>query len=360
MRPRRLAPLLLLAGLSGTVAVRAEEPPVKPPPARYYFRLDYRVAPGLRGCLSRPDLRELLAGQLDYDAIRQDDSPGQIVIDLSRQGGKVQARLVVDGAGEHWETTIDKASTCEDVTLDALVNINAAVTVLILIPMQEKLSAPAPPEAPPAPPPPPPPPPVAPPPCACTVAPPPLPPPPAPRVLPAPFRYELGLSAVFSAGTAPVVTGGVGWTVGVRWPQVSAAAEGRVLFSPPVVIEGYGTRDNYNFVYAAGSVVGCFYPWSAWVSVCIRGELGTLSSSLNSPPGRLTGNLIPLAGIGLRLGGERLLTRGLALRAYAEVLAEAQTGSLSVEKEGGIVALWPGSVVSGSIGIGPVMYFEGF
>jgi len=242
MRPCCLAVLLLLAGLSGTVAARADEPPGKRPLAHDYFRLDYRVAPGLRGCLSRPDLRELLAGQLDYDAIRQDDSPGQIVIDLSRQGGKIQARLVVDGAEKPWEATIDKASTCEDVTLDALVNINAAITMLILIPMQQKLSAPAPPEAPPAPPLPPPP--VAPPPCACTVAPPPLPPPPAPRALPDPHCYELGLSAVFSAGTAPVVTGGVGGTVGLRWPQASVAAEGRVLFAPSAEIEGYGTRDN--------------------------------------------------------------------------------------------------------------------
>src|SRR5512132_1554787 len=178
MRSRRLAGLLLLAGLSGTVAAKAEERPREPPLAHYHFRLDYRVAPDLRGCLSRGDVRELLSGQLDYDAIHQDAGPGEIVLDLSRQGGKVQARMAVDGAGEHWEATIEKASTCEDITLDALVNINAAVTVLILIPLQKKPPVPAQPEVMPIAPPP-----APPPPCAPAAAPAALPPPPAPPVL---------------------------------------------------------------------------------------------------------------------------------------------------------------------------------
>ncbi|MFS8068113.1 MAG: coiled-coil domain-containing protein [Byssovorax sp.] len=70
--------------MSGPGAAHADEPHSQPPLAHYYFRLDYRVAPGLRGCLSRADVRELLAGQLDYDAIHQDEGPGQIVLDLSR------------------------------------------------------------------------------------------------------------------------------------------------------------------------------------------------------------------------------------------------------------------------------------
>ncbi|MEO7593386.1 MAG: hypothetical protein ABI134_19390 [Byssovorax sp.] len=225
--------------MSGTVAAHADEPPSQPPLAHYYFRLDYRVAPGLRGCLSRADVRELLAGQLDYDAIHQDEGPGQIVLDLSRQGGKVQARMVVDGAGEHWEATIGKASTCEDITLDALVNLNAAVTMLILIPLQKKTPVPVEPKAKPAPPPPSPP--AAPPPCACTVEPPPLP---------------------------------------------------------------------------------------------------------------------VLGDVGLRLGGERMLTRALALRAYVEVMAQPLSGSVALENDNLVRVIWPGSVVSGSIGLGPVLYFD--
>ncbi len=354
MRPRRLASFLLLAGLSDTVAAHAEERPRQPPLAHYYFRLDYRVAPGLRGCLSRPDVRELLSGQLDYDAIRQDDGPGQIVIDLSGQGGKVQARMAVDGAGEHWEATIEKASTCEDVTLDALVNLNAAVTTLILVPLQKRPPASVQPEAMPISPTP-----ASPPPCAPATEPAPLPPPPAPPALPAPRRVQLGLSSVFSAGTAPVVTGGVGWLLGARWPWFSAAVEGRVLFAPSAVIEGYDTRDTYSFVFAAGSLAGCFHPWGEWAFACLRGEVGALSSSLNNSSGRLTSSRLPVGGVGLRLGGERVLTRGLALRAYAEVLVETLSGSLVLESDRSVHVLWPGSLISGSIGVGPVLYFGG-
>jgi hypothetical protein len=354
MRPRRLAGLLLLAGLSRTVAAHADEPPHQPPLAHYYFRLDYRVAPGLRGCLSRPDVRELLSGQLDYDAIRQDDGPGEIVIELSRQDGKVQARMAVDGAGEHWEATIEKASTCEDITLDALVNINAAVTMLILIPLQKKPPVPAQPEAMPISPPP-----APPPPCAPATEPAPLPPPPAPPVLFEPLRVQLGLMSVFSAGIAPVVTGGVGWLLGVRRHWFSAAVEGRVLFAGAAEIEGDRTRNKYDFVFGAASLSGCVHPWGAWAFACIRGEVGALSSNLNKSPDRLTSSRVLFGGVGLRLGGEHILTRGLALRAYAEVLAAPLSGSLALEYNRQLSVLWSGAVVAGSIGIGPVLYFEG-
>jgi hypothetical protein len=350
MRPRRLAGFLLLAAVSCTSAAHADEPPPPPALARYYFRLDYRVAPGLRGCLSRADVRELLSGQLDYDAIRQDDGPGQIVLDLSRHGDNVQAKMIVDGAGEHWEATIEKASTCEDVTLDALVNLNAAVTMLILLPLQKKPPAPAQikevPQLPPAPPP-----------CARAAEPAVLSPPPAPPVLPDPRRYQLGLSSVFSIGTAPVVTGGVGWLAGVRWHQVSAAVEGRVLFAPSAEIEGDPRRFKYNFVYAAASLSGCLYPWGAWAFACIRGEMGALRSNFNDAKGHFSPGVVHLIGVGARLGGERILLPGLALRAYVEILTETLSGSLAAGDKPSPRLLWSGSVVTGSVGLGPVLYF---
>jgi hypothetical protein len=350
--PRRLAGFVLLAGLSGTVGAHAEEAPLQRARARYYFRLNYRVAPGLHGCLSRPEVRELLAGQLDYDAIRQDDGPGQIGIDISRRDGKVQARLSVDGAGEHWEATLDKASTCEDVTLDALVTLNAAVTVLILIPMQEQLPVPAPTKAPPAPP-------AAPPPCAPVVEPPSIPPPPVPRALPEPRRVELGLASIFAAGVAPVVTGGVGWTIGLRWPQASAAVEGRVLFAPSAEIDRADLRGSFQFVFAAASGSACFYPWAAWAFACARVEVGALSLGFSGPYGYITSSLPAFVGVGLRLGGDHVVRRGLALRAYVEVLAHPQSGNLLLVNKGDPSLLWPGSVVSGSIGFGPVVSFSG-
>ena len=355
MRQRRLTSFLLLAGLSGVGAAQAEERPRQAPLAHYYFRLDYRVAPGLRGCLSRPDVRELLSGQLDYDVIRQDDSPGQIVIDLSSQGGKVQARMAVDGAGEHWEATIEKASTCEDVTLDALVNLNAAVTMLILVPLQKRPPASVQPEAMPISPTP-----ASPPPCAPATEPAPLPPPPVPPALSAPPRVQLGLSSVFSAGTAPAITGGVGWLLGARWPWFSAAVEGRVLFAPSAEVEGDSTRSKYDFAFGAASLSGCIHPWGAWAFACIRGEVGALTSKLNNSPDRLTSSRLSFGAVGLRLGAEHILTRGLALRAYAEVLAAPFSGTFALETSERLSVLWPGAVVCGSIGIGPVLYFEGF
>ena len=155
-----------------------------------------------------------------------------------------------------------------------------------------------------------------------------------------------------------MVIGGVGWLAGVRWPQISAAIEGRVLFAPAAEIEGYGTRDKYDFAFGAISVSGCLYPWGTWAFVCIKSEVGALLSNFNNSSGWLTTSRLGFVGAGLRLGGERVLTRGLALRAYAEVLAVPLSGSLGLESDGVVHTLWPGSVVSSSLGIGPVLYFD--
>lgn len=347
MLPRILVAAFVAAGLSGSATGYAADAPGKRRPARYYFRLDYRIAVGLHGCPSEREVRDVLSGNLDYDAIRDDDGPGLLMLDLSRKGGKIQASIALDGAGEHWEATIAKADTCHEVVLDALVNLDAAVSDLILSPLQKKAEA-AEPKAP------------VPPPAPTPVELPPAPvvPPPAPVSPPPRPLYQAGIASVFSAGTAPVVTGGVGWMLGVRWPEVSAAFEGRVTFAPSAEIDGYRKRDTYNFVFAAASVSVCVHPWAAWAFACARGEIGTLSFGLNNSPDYfITSNRVAFLGAGFRLGGEHVLMRGLALRVYAEVLAEPVSGSLALDDKEVFSVLWPGSVVSGSIGIGPVISF---
>lgn len=353
MVSRRLAAAVFLAaGLSHVDSARAEDAPpacIAPPP-RYYFRLEYRVAPGLYKCPTRQDVIDVFSGQVDYNAIRDEDAPGQITIDLARKGDKIQARMVVDGAGKHWEATIAPPFSCEDTTISALTNIYAAVAVLILKPMKKALP-------PPVPPPP------------CPVVPPPVPPPPCPvapeaAVPPPPPvvsgpRFQLGVASVFAAGTAPVVTGGVGWLIGVRWPTVSLALEGRALFAPSATLDSYGVIDKSNYVFAAASVSACSHPWAAWAFACARAEVGSLSIGVNNPKGYVTSNHVAFFGVGLRVGGEHVVLQGLAMRLYAEILAEPVPGSLAIDSNGSPRAIWPGAVVSGSLGFGPVVTFGG-
>ncbi|MFS8069315.1 MAG: hypothetical protein ACMG6S_23380, partial [Byssovorax sp.] len=134
----------------------------------------------------------------------------------------------------------------------------------------------------------------------------------------------------------------------------------RILLAPAAEIEsGSDLRHyKYSFVYAASSLSGCFHPWGAWAFACIRGEIGALSTSFNQPPTYFSPSHLVLGGVGFRLGGERLLTRKLALRAYVEVMAQPRSGSLVFDHPTTVRVAWPGSVVSGSIGFGPVLYFD--
>jgi hypothetical protein len=78
---------------------------------------------------------------------------------------------------------------------------------------------------------------------------PPQPVPPSP--LPERRIFQAGLASVFSTGTAPTIVGGVSGFLGVRWPSVSLALEGRALFAPSAMIEQAAVRDGYHFTYVA-------------------------------------------------------------------------------------------------------------
>jgi hypothetical protein len=72
---------------------------------------------------------------------------------------------------------------------------------------------------------------------------PPEPPPPVAVPLPERRRFQAGLASVFSIGTAPTVVGGVGGFLGVRWPSVSLALEGRALFAPAATLKLVGDAE---------------------------------------------------------------------------------------------------------------------
>lgn len=195
----------------------------------------------------------------------------------------------------------------------------------------------------------------------------PLPPPPCPRPpapeLPPPAtapppvpdrrRFQAGIGSVFSIGIAPTVVGGVGGFLGVRWPGVSLALEGRALLAPAATIEQASVHDGYHFVFAAVSGTGCYHP--AWAFLCVRVEAGNLSfgsSGADVGPSRMS-----ILGLGFRLGGERTLTPWLALRAYVEILEQPVTSVIRDREMGPII--WTQPQLSGSVGLGPVFTFSG-
>jgi hypothetical protein len=213
-------------------------------------------------------------------------------------------------------------------------------------------------EQPEPPPPPPPPCPVVPPPSPLPVpepTPPPTPPAPptASPPLPEPRRVQAGLASVFSFGAAPSVVGGVGGFVGVRWPSVSLALEGRALFAPSATLARATVRDGYHFDFAAISGTACLHP--AWAFLCARAEIGSLSF------GKLGTNITPdrmnVLGLGARFGGDWTVTSWLAIRAYAEISVQPSPNEF-IDTSGNH-SIWKQSWLSGAVGLGPVFTLSG-
>jgi hypothetical protein len=194
------------------------------------------------------------------------------------------------------------------------------------------------------------------PPASLPSSPPPLPSLPQPVMAPLPVlerhRWQAGIASVFSIGVAPSVVGGVDWFFGVRWRSVSLALEGRALFAPVATIEHVTVSHGYNlsFITAGGAV----YAHPAWFFVCARVEFGGLSvskSGIDNDPVSL--NIFDL---GFRLGGDRVLTPWLALRAYGELLISPLHDTLRDTPSKPIV--WSQPRIAGSVGIGPVFTFS--
>lgn len=180
---------------------------------------------------------------------------------------------------------------------------------------------------------------------------------PPPPVVAAPLperrRLQGGVASVFSIGNAPSVLGGVGWFVGVRWPSVSLALEGRALFAPSATLGQARVRDGYHLGMTAISGTSCYHP--TWVFVCARAEVGSLSfgnSGVSLSPSRMA-----VLGLGFRFGGDWTLTSWVALRAYFDIMGQPLTGRLTTDATKR--AVWSQTGLSGSIGVGPVFTFSG-
>jgi hypothetical protein len=185
--------------------------------------------------------------------------------------------------------------------------------------------------------------------------PPPSPPTPEPAAptLPERRRFEAGVTSVFSIGIAPSVLGGVGWFVGVRWPAVSVALEGRALFAPDATIEQATMNDGYHFEFAAVSGVGCYHRTEAFG--CLRIEAGNLwfgKDGVVVNPSRL-----PVVDLGFRLGSDWPVTPWLAIRAYADV--SLRLHSNIIQTTSAYLTVWRQPFLSGSLGLGPIFTFSG-
>jgi hypothetical protein len=179
-----------------------------------------------------------------------------------------------------------------------------------------------------------------------------LPPPPPALPAPAPvltpperLRFQAGLASVFTIGKAPVVLGGAGWFLGVRWRDFSAALEGRALFAPAAEVDGLSLR--YSFAAASGAA--CVH--YEWALACLRGEVGSLFGS--SRMGYMDPKRVSSSGVAIRLAGDWTIAPALAVRPYFEIMGEtASSRMISTER---VNPLWISPSLSASIGLGLVM-----
>ena len=179
-------------------------------------------------------------------------------------------------------------------------------------------------------------------------------PPLPPRPVPARRRVEAGVASVFALGIAPSTLGGVGWFIGVRWPSVSLALEGRALFAPSATLARPAVRDGYRFGFAGVSGTACYQP--AWAYVCAQAEIGSLF--IDNTGTENNNNRQPVISFGFRGGVDRALTPRIAIRAYAEV--SFQPRQLTVRTTATNTLVWSQPFAAGSLGVGPVFTFSEF
>ena len=111
-------------------------------------------------------------------------------------------------------------------------------------------------------------------------------------------------------------------------------------------------HDGYHFLFAAVSASGCVH--GAWAFACAQVGWGSLSfghSTVIIDPDYLS-----RPSFGFRFGGERALTRTLALRAYVDASFDPLANSLRYLATNTYI-VWHKSTLFGSVGIGPVMTF---
>ncbi|MEP7124901.1 MAG: hypothetical protein ABJE95_28490 [Byssovorax sp.] len=181
-----------------------------------------------------------------------------------------------------------------------------------------------------------------------------VPPPPPPRAPAPPERIhaQMGIASTLAVGSAPVVVGGAAWLLGARWAGFSASLEGRALFAPSASLPGPRSQVGYHILVAAVAVAACVHP--SWAFACSRVEWTSVAISnttLDIDPNHLS-----RLGIGFRFGGERTLTRSVALRAFVETSFNPSSSSLRTQTPSA-PAIWREPILSASLGVGPVVTF---
>jgi hypothetical protein len=165
-------------------------------------------------------------------------------------------------------------------------------------------------------------------------------------------RLQMGIASTFSVGSAPVVVGGAAWFLGARWDGFSAAVEGQALFASSTDILRASSLEGYQLLATNISASGCIHP--TWAFACAQMEWGSLS--FYSTAVSVDPNRVSHLGLGFRFGGERRLTRAIALRAYVDTLFDLTSGTLRTLITGPH-AVWHKPAFSGALGFGPTITF---
>lgn len=182
----------------------------------------------------------------------------------------------------------------------------------------------------------------------CPLAPAPAVPGPPPAPPKEQFRWNAGVAGVLNVGTAPSVLGGPGLSFDGRWRDISAALEVRALFAPAISLG----RFTSSYLFTSASLSLCVH--YRWALGCARGESGRTTvgdSQIAYTRPRTLGYL----GGGVRLGGEWVLSPGLAIRAYADLMASAPKDKVIAPHR--VDVLWIPPPVAVSFGVGPSVSF---
>lgn len=301
-----------------------------PPHTRVH--LDYTARDP--GCPRAQFLEDVLRGRTSYDPL-SDAEETRLMVTITRNGRMYKARAEVRSkAGALlYERELGPSTDCQHI----VEGLGFAVSVA-LDPVGGERPVPQPPSPPPAPP---------------ALEPPvkqaPAPPLPAPEPPPkeAPFRLRAGAQVALGIGVAPRPAAGVAIDVGLRWPTISLALEGRAY--PPAEGAADTGLVQLRTWQITGAVVPCGH-WR-WLFGCGVVEMGALSGMSAARTAEVT-TLFRVAG-GLRGGVEWQGWEHVALRASGDVLFNPWRSELLVNNE----PAWTTRVVSGSFGAGVVVSF---
>ena len=347
----------------------AQDPPVPAPPQRAHraLRLLLHHGPGAEPCLDEAAVRDAVARNIGYDPFSA-AATESLTLTVAREDRAFAVTLELgDAAGRvTWASPTLRGASCADLLRGGALAL--AVEIDPFAAPQGPVPAPGPPvvlQLPPQPT---------------------LTGPPAPAVVdravpvsPSPMRpkVRVGLAAAAEKGSEPALTAGLTAQVGVRWPYVSVALEGRFDVPGSASMPQPGVSDlQIRTLLAGGSVVPCGHlPLPAPLDRWNLAGCGLLTLGVFEGQGEGTADMpkhfgtMASAGAGFfALAGGRLALEiavggPVSLRLAGDLLGTLRPGTIQIltgpppPAPGTLHSVWTMPALTGAAGFGVVADF---